>query len=393
MHDADCLRHLHDRTPSLNSVTDWPDAIASVRSASNCRRLGNTGGAGGRGHRRQPVGIVHQRPDQPCEPLRVERRLRVHLGPARLGQGGRVGGLVVVERIGIGHQQRRSADHRDLRDRRGAGARHHQMRGGHALRQVLEERRDLGLDAEPGIGRAGGGLVLRPRLLGHAQARALRVAHKRDGGRHRLREELRPLAAAEDQQTERLIAARGHVWRFGRLQHGGPHRIAGNHGLGRVAAALRREEAAGNGIDPRRECPVGTTHDRVLLMDQCRHAAPRCGPQRRQGRVAAEADDRLRSQPRKQRTRLAGAAPDGPHGARQRHRVLRAEGGGRYGVDRLGRKAPGKALGPPVGDQMHGPAARGQSRAPAPRPGTDVLRCRPRPAGWSPSPSTPPAAS
>src|SRR5690606_16073234 len=35
MHDADCLRHLHARILPLNAATDWPDAIASVRSASN----------------------------------------------------------------------------------------------------------------------------------------------------------------------------------------------------------------------------------------------------------------------------------------------------------------------------------------------------------------------
>src|SRR5690606_33586292 len=35
MHQTDRLRHLHERTPFLNSSTDLPDAIASARSASN----------------------------------------------------------------------------------------------------------------------------------------------------------------------------------------------------------------------------------------------------------------------------------------------------------------------------------------------------------------------
>src|SRR5437870_2476466 len=40
MHQADCLRHLHRRLASLNSRTVFPDAIASVRSASNRAALG-----------------------------------------------------------------------------------------------------------------------------------------------------------------------------------------------------------------------------------------------------------------------------------------------------------------------------------------------------------------
>src|SRR6185369_10669131 len=40
VHQADCLRHLHDRTASLNARTVFPDAIDSVRSASNRVALG-----------------------------------------------------------------------------------------------------------------------------------------------------------------------------------------------------------------------------------------------------------------------------------------------------------------------------------------------------------------
>src|SRR5690606_8234937 len=35
MHDPDGLRHLHEPDPSLNCPTETPEAIASVRSASN----------------------------------------------------------------------------------------------------------------------------------------------------------------------------------------------------------------------------------------------------------------------------------------------------------------------------------------------------------------------
>src|SRR5690606_31945604 len=35
MHHPDGLRHLHGRAPSLNRSTGMPEAIASVRSASN----------------------------------------------------------------------------------------------------------------------------------------------------------------------------------------------------------------------------------------------------------------------------------------------------------------------------------------------------------------------
>src|SRR5690606_14813589 len=40
MHEADGLRHLHARISPLNSSTDEPDAIASVRSASNLAASG-----------------------------------------------------------------------------------------------------------------------------------------------------------------------------------------------------------------------------------------------------------------------------------------------------------------------------------------------------------------
>ncbi len=73
------------------------------------------------------------------------RLLRQCLRRRRPRSAARIERLVVVERIRIGHQQRRPADHREFRHGRGAGAADDEMRVGDAPCHVGEERRHLGL--------------------------------------------------------------------------------------------------------------------------------------------------------------------------------------------------------------------------------------------------------
>ena len=89
---------------------------------------------------------------------------------ARLRQQRGVGGLVLIERVRIGHQDRRAADHRELAHRRGAGAGDHEMRGGDARRQVGKELGNLGREAELVAFRGGAGAVLAARLQAQASA-------------------------------------------------------------------------------------------------------------------------------------------------------------------------------------------------------------------------------
>ena len=91
--------------------------------------------------------------------------LRQHVG---------IGELVLVERVRQRNQDRRPPDRRKLGDRRGAGARHDQMRRRDARRQVGEERRDLGFDAEPRIGLARRAVSSSPRACCTMSSRARR---------------------------------------------------------------------------------------------------------------------------------------------------------------------------------------------------------------------------
>ncbi len=210
MDEADRLRHLHGRAPSLNWAMLWPEAIASARSASNRVGVRLAGRA------RAAAAIAASRAGSSISPpisaasrSGRERRLRMHLRPAGRGQRRGVGRLVVVERIGIGHQGGRPADHRDLRDRRGAGARDHEMRGGDARRHVVEERAHLGRDAERGIGRAHGSP--RPR---RAPAAVMRSRARSASGSSRDRRRAwrrRRTARPGCRRTRATAAARRHV--------------------------------------------------------------------------------------------------------------------------------------------------------------------------------------
>ena len=106
------------------------------------------------------------------EPLGREIVLLQHDRAAGLRQHIGIGELVLIERVRQRHQNRGPADHRQFRDGRGARARHDQMRRRDARRQIGEERRDLGFDAEPRIGSRDARLVLVARLLHDAQPRA-----------------------------------------------------------------------------------------------------------------------------------------------------------------------------------------------------------------------------
>ena len=160
-----------------------------------------------------------------------------------------------------------------LGHRRGAGARHDQMRRRHALRQIGKERRAFGCNAEPRIDLAHGVEVFRARLLHDAQPRAHIGAEALDRLRHDLRHHMRALAAAEHEQPQRAARLRRGIGRGRRRDHGGPHRIAGegDFGLQRGIEILQRRKAGGD------------------LRSRARPACGWRGPSRRSARAARSA--------------------------------------------------------------------------------------------------------
>ena len=114
------------RSASRSAASSAPADLAPAAIAASLPRIGG------------------ERGDLGGEPLRREVVLRQHDRAAGLRQHVGIGELVLVERVRQRHQDRRPADRRELGDRRGAGARDHEMRRRDARRQVGEERRDLG---------------------------------------------------------------------------------------------------------------------------------------------------------------------------------------------------------------------------------------------------------
>ena len=95
-------------------------------------------------------------------------------------------------------------------------------------------------------------------------------------GWHNVGHDPRPLAPPESEEPKRL------GWRsvgdICGIEHGRPDRIAGVVRLGgkRLFPRERARETSCNRTHKRREQPVGTPHDPVLLVDDRRDAPQRC---------------------------------------------------------------------------------------------------------------------
>ena len=219
------------------------------------------------------------------------------------------------------------------------------------------------------------------------------VRQQRDRRRHGIGQELRALAAAEDQQPERLAGlARADRACRAASQHRRPHRIAGLDDLaGELLGAADLGEAAGDRVDARRRGSGWRGPSPRSARGSCVGTLrARRGEQRRHGRIAAEADTTAGLDPARSAPRPAHAAARAPERARRARPGLRGE---RRRRDRCGSPRPGKSLavglGAVVGGEMHAPAARARAHAPAPRPETDGRRCRRRRAGRAPAMPSP----
>ncbi len=119
---------------------------------------------------------------------------------------------------------------------------------------------------------------------------------KRHRRRYRLREELRALASAEHEKAKTVVLPGGRVGRCGSDQHRRAHRIAGDHGLGGISAAIFRQEPTCNGLDATGKPLVGAPHHGILFMNQRRNAHIARGIKRRQGWIATKPHNQFRFQ-------------------------------------------------------------------------------------------------
>ena len=179
--------------------------------------------------------------EQGCQPVRQrpggEGRLRHQPRATRIGHGLRVGGLVVVHSVGIGHQDGGTADGGQFGDGRGAGAADGQMAAGQTFRHVAEEGGQLGFDAGLGEGGFRRFDVLGAALLGDPDPALEHVGQERQRLGNDLAEDAGTLAAADHQQMDLAAVFQG---RIGQVANGcdvGADGVAGEHQLAGIAPA------------------------------------------------------------------------------------------------------------------------------------------------------------
>ena len=269
---------------------------------------------------RKGGGLGHQPRNLGGYPFGRELGLADQERSARRGERRGVGQLILIERVRQRHQYRRPADGRDLGHGRGARARDHQMAFGHARGQVRKESGDLRRHIEPPIDRTHRirdplrGIAAR---RGCANARACGSASTARG--HHFAHHARTLAAAEHDEAERLARPRNGEDFFRGRGHRRPHRIADVSRLGRELGA-RRQEARVPGRDrihPSGKPVIGPSHHCILLVDDAGDTQDRGGDERRQGRIAAEADDGFRPPPQQKPQRAQRAPREHEKSARQ----------------------------------------------------------------------------
>ena len=295
-----------------------------------------------------------------------------------------VGGLVLVERRRQRHEDRRPADHRELRHGRGAGAR--RPRDGLRRCAPAGPRRRAATsagDAERAHRRSRTRATSSSRACCTTRAaRAARLGSRSIAGGTMSLITRAPWLPPKTRSLKLAAVQRG------RDRASAPRRAPpGAPGLP-VWTSLRRERLR-HALRPRRkpvamaatrrgEEAVGAADARRSARGSRSECARSAAAQhRRHGRIAAEADDRRRLHRRSTAARLqhalrraaaprcaiaTGEPPDGV-----------ADG---ISMDLVGRERPGIARRALVGREMRPRQPRASARRPAPPPGTGARRCR-----------------
>ena len=233
------------------------------------------------------------------------------------------------------------------------------MRLCHPLRHVGEEGLQRRVDAKPGIGLPHLFDILRAALLGDVQTVAQGRGQLPQHLRHKFGEETRPLRTAEHEQLERAGFAGWRIGRGGHIQHRFANWIAGENHL---ALQGRRQiddfrKRRGDHVHALRHRPVGAAHDGVLLVNGRGNAHARGGQQRRERRIAAEADDGGRTVPPQPEPRLGHPLEQPEKLERQFPGLAEGQSGGGYLHDVHGREAVTVFAPPGIGEEHHDEAA------------------------------------
>ncbi len=216
-----------------------------------------------------------------------------------------------------------------------------------------------------GISLADAAQILLARLLDDSQPRTQAGIEPVDRGGHDIRHDPRALAAAEDEETQRI--ARRRIGRCRRRDHRRPQRIAGQCRFG--GHCRRVAEHVGKGRcdrgDARRQKTIGASDDGVGIVNEARHAAPDRGQNRRQRRITAEADDGRGLEPADQLARLIETRAERGERFCHRDRIARSQSRAGDNVDRVVGESAAKARGAPIGHQMNRDAALASAAASA----------------------------
>ena len=252
------------------------------------------GAAGGIAERQRVGG---HRLDLLGEDWRRERVLLDRPGAAGPGHFARIRRLVVVGRRRIGDQDRRTAGRGQLGNRRSAGAGNHQMGIGKLGRHILDIGHEIGGNAERGIAIADLRDVVGPALLDDLQPMAKRRLEKRQPLGDHAAEHRRALTSAGDENLERREFVERREWKLAELGDFDADGIADEHGLCAIFGLQAVHLVIGS--RERRRFPgqqaVDPPEHRVLFVKDRRDPHRAGTEQRREGRIAAEADDRVRA--------------------------------------------------------------------------------------------------
>ena len=276
-------------------------------------------------------------------------------GGMRFGQATGVGGLMIAGCCGIGDQDRRAADHRDVGDRGGAGAGDDQLRLTQEAGDVGEERLHIGVQSACSIGGHHAGVILGAGLMGDAQEGFERIRQGRKCCGNHIGQDARPLGAADDDQAHRVIPWRDI--RCGRtVEDRLADRVAGRF-AGHTFGQLGGPGAAGDFGHPAGEKLIDPAQHTILFVDHARDMERPGGAEGGDGGIATEAYHDGGSVA----AELPKCCEDASGDAERHHHAgndAAAREGGRGEDDAfdLRREAIGIARPPCVGRKAHAPA-------------------------------------
>jgi hypothetical protein len=158
--------------------------------------------------------------------------LRLDPASASACKAFRIAQLVIIKGVGQRHHDGWPSDDTEFGNGRGPGPADHQMCVCDSQRHIHEKRPQIKAEIKRLIGSSNCLNVLRAALLGEAQMLENGPGQFSNDLRHEFRKEACALAAAKNQQIERLVCTCGRIRRgpFGHNETA--NRIAGHHKFG-----------------------------------------------------------------------------------------------------------------------------------------------------------------